>query len=97
MYILLFLLVFIVIIFVLGLSIVGAILRAVFGIGRRSSSRPKQTRYDNSSQKQYQQQQNFHSTSDYEEDNYSEASSGNKRKKIFTKDEGEYVDFEEIK
>ena len=44
MHILLFILIFIIAIVVFGLSIVGFLLRAIFGIGRRSSSssRPKQ-------------------------------------------------------
>ena len=44
MHILLFILIFIIAIVVFGLSIVGFLLRAIFGIGRRSSSsRPNQT------------------------------------------------------
>ena len=41
---LLFILIFIIAIFVFGLSIIGFILRTIFGLGRgSSSSRPKQT------------------------------------------------------
>ena len=44
MHILLFILIFIIAIFVFGLSIIGFILRTIFGLGRgSSSSRPKQT------------------------------------------------------
>ena len=43
MHILLFILIFIIAIFVFGLSIIGFILRTIFGLGRgSSSSRPKQ-------------------------------------------------------
>ena len=44
MHILLFILLFIIAIVVFGLSVVGLILKAIFGIGRRSSSssRPRQ-------------------------------------------------------
>lgn len=96
MYILLFLLIFIIVIIILGLSIVGAILRAVFGIGRRSSSRPKQKGQYNPGQHQYQQNESSQHSTRQEEESFSEEMPRNKRKKIFTKDEGEYVDFEEM-
>ena len=51
MHILLFILIFIIAIFVFGLSIVGFILRTIFGLGRSSSSsRPKQTESGRTSQ-----------------------------------------------
>ncbi|THG54646.1 DUF4834 family protein, partial [Bacteroides faecichinchillae] len=43
MYIILFFFIFLGVILLFGLSIVGAILRAIFGFGRSSSSRPRQT------------------------------------------------------
>ena len=66
-----FLFVIIVVILVIGLSIIGTVLRTIFGLGgkRRSSSGS------------YQSGQGY---------SYS-------HKKLFSKDEGEYVDFEEIK
>ena len=54
MHILLFILIFIIAIFVFGLSIVGFILRTIFGLGRSSSSsRPKQTESGRTSQQSY--------------------------------------------
>ena len=54
MHILLFILIFIIAIFVFGLSIVGFILRTIFGLGRgSSSSRPKQTELGRTSQQDY--------------------------------------------
>ena len=44
MHILLFLLLFLAAIVIFGLSIVGFVLRAIFGLGRGSSSRTKQAR-----------------------------------------------------
>lgn len=82
MYILLFIFIFIIAILVFGLSIIGFILRTIFGLGRgSSSSRPKQTEPDPEPGPQHTNQQ--------EHDRRS-------HKKIFTRDEGEYVDFEEI-
>ena len=80
MYILLFLFILVVFILVLGLSIVGSIVRAIFGFGRRSSSRMNQS---------YERQSN-----QAQEEN---ATANGNRKKLFTEDEGEYVDYEEVK
>lgn len=56
MHILLFILIFIIAIFVFGLSIIGFILRTIFGLGRgSSSSRPKQTESGRTSQQDYSQ------------------------------------------
>ena len=96
MHILLFILIFIIAIFVFGLSIVGFILRTIFGLGRSSSSsRPKQTESGRTSQ-QSNNQTNRRSNDD-EEEIYSENVPEKRHKKIFTQDDGEYVDFEEIK
>lgn len=57
MHILLFILIFIIAIFVFGLSIIGFILRTIFGLGRgSSSSRPKQTESGRTSQQDYGQE-----------------------------------------
>lgn len=95
MHILLFILVFFIAILVFGLSIIGFILRAIFGIGRRSSSpRPGQA----NSRTQHQSTKTYSTNDNDEEENvYSENVSEKKHKKIFTKEDGEYVDFEEIK
>ena len=95
MHILLFILFFIIAIIVFGLSIVGFLLRTIFGIGRRSSSRPRQTESGHTNQQDY-DQGNRRPIND-EEEIYSENISEKRHKKIFTQDDGEYVDFEEIK
>lgn len=99
MHILLFLLIILIVIVVFGLSIVGAVLKAIFGIGRRSStSRPRETGYERMNQQQSRANPNndtytsYDNTGDTTSDNPSKA-----HKKIFSKEEGEYVDFEEIK
>lgn len=96
MHILLFILIFIIAIFVFGLSIVGFILRTIFGLGRgSSSSRSKQTESKRMNQQDYDQTSRH--SNDNEEEIYSENVPGKRHKKIFTQDDGEYVDFEEIK
>lgn len=91
MHILLFILIFIIAIFVFGLSIVGFILRTIFGLGRSSSSsRPKQTESGRTSQQDYEQRN--HRSNDNEEEIYSENVPEKRHKKIFTQDDGEYVD-----
>ena len=52
MHILLFLLLFLAAIVIFGLSIVGFVLRAIFGLGRGSSSRTKQARSGQNGQQQ---------------------------------------------
>ena len=100
MHILLFIFVFIIAIVVFGLSIVGFLLRAIFGIGRHSSSssssrsRQSTSGYNDGQQNYGQRTQR---PTDNEEERYSENAQGKKHKKIFTQDDGEYVDFEEIK
>jgi len=98
MHILLFILLFIIAIVVFGLSVVGLILKAIFGIGRRSSSssRPRQNESGRSAGPQS-YSQGTHRPTDHEEEIFSEGVPRKKHKKIFTQDEGEYVDFEEIK
>lgn len=91
------LILFLLIIFI-GFSILGNILRVLFGSGKRN------TNYQNRTSYTHQGQTNHTQTDDHTE-NYSETSSssqkthrasGNK-KKIFDDEEGEYVDYEEIK
>lgn len=88
MHIILFILLIIGFIVILGLSVVGSILKSIFGLGRHPH-----TTYSDEPRSTYR----------------SESSSGNggkssfketnvhKHKKIFGQDEGEYVDFEEVK
>ena len=86
--------IFIIAIFVIGISVIGSILQAIFGLGRRS--RPTAHTYTTSGERR--QQQNTQRREDEEEVyNAEEDIHPRKHKKIFTKDEGEYVDFEEIK
>lgn len=97
MHILLFILIFIIAIVVFGLSIIGFLFRTIFGIGGRSSSRSRQ--YESGTHTR-QQDYNQHSrtTNDDKEEIFSEnAAPPKKRKKIFTKEDGEYVDYEEVK
>ena len=73
-----------------------AFLRTIFGLGRgSSSSRPKQTESGRTSQQDYSQRDRR--SNDDEEEIYSENVPEKRHKKIFTQDDGEYVDFEEIK
>ena len=99
MHIFLFLLLFLAAIVIFGLSIVGFILRAIFGLGRGSSSRTKQTDSGQNNQQQSRPgyTQNIDNRTDNEEEIFSENSPRTKHKKIFTQDDGEYVDFEEVK
>lgn len=98
MHILLFILLFIIAIVVFGLSIVGFLLKSIFGLGRGSSSSSQNRRQSDSEQPNRQDyNQRPPNSNDDEEEIYSENVSGRRHKKIFTKDEGEYVDFEEIK
>ena len=99
MHILLFLLLFLAAIVIFGLSIVGFVLRAIFGLGRGSSSRTKQAGNGQNGQQQGRPSytQNTDSRADNEGEIFAENSPRTKHKKIFTQDDGEYVDFEEGK
>lgn len=99
MHILLFLLLFLAAIVIFGISIVGFVLRAIFGLGRGSSSRTKQAGNGQNGQQQGRPSynQNTDSRADNEGEIFAENSPRNKHKKIFTQDDGEYVDFEEVK
>ncbi len=96
MHILLFIFIFIIAILVFGLSIVSFILRTIFGLRRgASSSRPRQTESGRTNPQDYDRRDRR--PIDDEEEIYSENISEKRHKKIFTQDDGEYVDFEEIK
>ena len=99
MHILLFLLLVLAAIVIFGLSIVGFVLRAIFGLGRGSSSRTKQAGNGQNGQQQGRPSynQNTDSRADDEGEIFAENSPRTKHKKIFTQDDGEYVDFEEVK
>lgn len=97
MHILLFILLLIIAIVVFGLSILGFLLKTIFGLGRgsSSSSQSRQTESRRSSQQNY--NKNTSNSNDDEEEIYSENVPRRRHKKIFSEDDGEYVDFEEIK
>lgn len=81
-----FLFIIIIAILLIGLSVIGTIVRSIFGLGKLHSSSYGTGR-----------QQPFNTSS---KDETAEAEEGEihiKRKKLFSKDEGEYVDFEEVK
>ncbi|MCD8181976.1 MAG: DUF4834 family protein [Bacteroides sp.] len=81
-----FLFVIIIAILLIGLSIIGTVIRSIFGLGGRRSSGTYQTRSEN------QQTNSSQNKTDPETDG-----TPSKHKKLFSEDEGEYVDYEEIK
>ena len=97
-----FLFIIIVVILVIGLSIIGTVLRSIFGLGKRRTSSGS---YQNGGGS-YQSGGGYSFSGDQQQTASSQANEGTtssedvvhrKHKKLFTKDEGEYVDFEEIK
>lgn len=97
-----FLFIIIVVILVIGLSIIGTVLRSIFGLGRkRHSSGTYQNgngSYQSAGDYSFSgNQQQSSSSQANEETTSSEDDTHKKHKKLFSKDEGEYVDFEEIK
>lgn len=95
-----------VVILVIGLSIIGTVFRAIFGLGgkRRAAS----GRYQNGNGT-YQSSGGGYSfsgngqgntssrTTNEAQETATDSAAYKKHKKLFGKDEGEYVDFEEIK
>lgn len=97
-----FLFIIIVVILVIGLSIIGTVIRSVFGLGKRRTSSGT---YQNGGGS-YQSGGGYSFSGNQQQDSSSQANEETassrddvhrKHKKLFTKDEGEYVDFEEIK
>lgn len=86
-----FLFLIFIVILVVGLTIVGSVLRTIFGFGRRRPASSKDTHAQTYRATHADNRQ----TSSNEETLKEQADA--KHKKIFTKDEGEYVDFEEVK
>jgi hypothetical protein len=79
-----FILFFVFILLIFGLTIISGILRALFGIGRRRSSSTRASDAgDGSSHTHGNTKGNVRDTP--------------RRKKLFTDNEGEYVEFEEVK
>ncbi len=79
-----FLFIAVIVILVAGLSLIGSIIKTIFGLGRR----PATSNASQSRQAYY---------SDNQEKTTTESGARPVHKKIFTEEEGEYVDFEEIK
>ncbi|KAA6329458.1 hypothetical protein EZS27_021731, partial [termite gut metagenome] len=73
-----FFIIFILAVFLFGLSLIGNILRAMFGFGRRTHAGTERKQSYTENKKEYAKEQE----------------TASKRKKIIPKDEGEYVDFE---
>lgn len=89
-----FLFIIVIAVIIIGLTLVGSVLRAIFGLGKRSSSSGSShnTTYNSSGNKRY-----YHSTqADDKEETITETGAP-KHKKLFDDNEGEYVDYEEIK
>lgn len=74
---------FVLIIIFFGLTILSGILRALFGFGRRNSSSARSSSANEGKHTRENKKRNARNTP--------------KRKKVFDDDEGEYVEFEEIK
>lgn len=77
-----FIFIFVFAVILLVFAIIGKITRTIFGIGRRVTSSQK-------SNKQY--------SEEYAQNQSTNGSKSKGHKKVFDKDEGEYVEFEEIK
>ena len=78
----------IIIVLVIGLSLIRGVLRLIFGFGLRTTSQNSQQN------RTYQDSYRRNEKESYNNDSSSQA---HNRKKIFDDDEGEYVDFEEVK
>lgn len=93
-----FLLILFLLIVIIGFSILGNVLRLIFGFGRRNGNTQSRT-YTNQRQQTYNETNDTSSNESNRSHSSSKAESnvtGNK-KKIFDNDEGEYVDYEEVK
>lgn len=88
-----FLFLIFIVILVVGLTIVGSVLRTIFGFGRRRPASPRST-HTHTYRTSHTESQHTSANNDEE---IRKEQTDIKHKKIFTKDEGEYVDFEEVK
>ncbi|MBQ7350591.1 MAG: DUF4834 family protein [Bacteroides sp.] len=79
-----FILIFILFIVLLGIALLGNIIRTLFGLGKRA---PKHFYGD----------KNTSSANSQESASTQSTYTSTEKKKIFAKDEGEYVEFEEVK
>ena len=85
---------FILIILVIGLAILSKVIRTVLGVGRRMKG-DESTRYNRSGSASQDFAQSQNTT--HENTRSNNTSEGRRKGKVFDEDEGEYVDFEEIK
>lgn len=96
MHILGFIFIIFIVILVIGLSIIGKVIRTIFGLGAKN-----RTNQNTTSQGSSQQQQNYTKSHSYTNENDDATitiydTRVKPRKKIFTEDEGEYVDYDNI-
>lgn len=92
-----FLFIILIVVLVVGLTIVGSVLRAIFGFGRKR--RPATTENTHRAYTHRTTDNATGNSQSSQQDTNEEVVSGKAgqgHKKIFTKDEGEYVDFEEV-
>lgn len=83
-------------ILILGLSVIATVIRSIFGLGRRRAPSGSYKKPGGSSYTSSRHRPGSSSRPD-EAVEAEEDETRPKRKKLFSKDEGEYVDFEEIK
>lgn len=90
-----FIFIIIIAVLLIGLSIIGSVIQNIFKLRRQ---RTDSGSYRNTGGYSYNTRQQSQTSSQEEEiTNPEEGEIRPKRKKLFSKDEGEYVDFEEIK
>lgn len=96
-----FLFIIIIAILLIGLSIIGIVIRSIFGLGSRRSSNTYRNENGNyQSGRGYSfngRQQSGSSSNEEPKTRIKEETAHGRHKKLFSQDEGEYVDFEEIK
>ena len=96
-----FLFIIIIAILLIGLSIIGTVIRSIFGLGsRRSSNTYRNDNGNYQSGRGYSfngRQQSGSSSNEEPITRIKEETAHGRHKKLFSQDEGEYVDFEEIK
>lgn len=90
-----FLFIIIIAVILIGLTIIGSVLRALFGFGKRST--PRNNNNSSNKERRYYKPSGETEKNNKEEEIITEGPIRSKRKKIFSDDDGEYVDFEEIK
>ena len=93
-----FLFIIVIAILLIGLSIIGTVIRSIFGLGgHRSSATQNRGGNYQSGGYSFNDRQQDAGPSQKEAKPEEKEEEQSKRKKLFSKDEGEYVDFEEIK